>query len=161
METKKVLILVVVGLLVMVSISFADFFAGIEVGTGSFSIAGGMDTGSSLIELTITPMNGTIGFGGGYTQLIGKIYDGKVGDNGTIVVHWGAGGSVYFASVSGYSLFGIGVGPVLIEHLVINKIKLLFTQMAGITYTPGIRTEYGTFGGGISFGISGGIYYEF
>ncbi len=157
METKKVLILVVVGLLVMASISFADFFAGIEVGTGNFSIAGGMDTGSSLIELTITPMSGTIGFGGGYTQLIGKIYNGKVGDSGTIVVHWGAGGSVYFASVYGFSVFGIGVGPALIEHLVINKIKLLSTQMAGITYTPGI----GGYGGGISFGISGGIYYEF
>jgi hypothetical protein len=157
MLAKKFRILLVAGLLVTASISFAGFFVGVEAGSGGFSIAGGMDTGTSLIELILTPMSGTIGFGGGYTQLMGKIYEGNMGKNGTVTVHWGINGSAYFASAYGYSVFGIGAGPSLVEHLTINNIKLLSTQMIGITYSPGVAG----YGGGIGFGISGGVYYEF
>jgi len=154
---EKVLLLVLIATMGVFSISFANLYAGIEAGSGGFSIVGGMDTGTSLIELMLSPAGGTISIGGSYAYLMGKIYEGKVGKEGNISVQWGIGGGAYFASAYGYNVFGFGVGPLLAEHLLINNVKLLSTQQLGLTYTPGFMG----YGGGIGFGISGGVYYEF
>ncbi len=150
-------VLLVVGITVLaISTSFAAFYAGIEVGSGGFSIAGGIDGGNYLAEIFISPSTVfSVGVGG--TYLLGDIYAGKFGNNTKLSVHWGVNGSFSFASAYSISVWGIGVGPALVERLNINGIKLLSSQVVGLTYTPGV---YG-YGGGIKLGFMAGVYYEF
>ena len=160
--SKKIIILLVTGLFLISSVSCAEFFIGIE---SNFALGGGVDSETSLIELSIPMVQGGVGgisLGGKYTKLIGKVYKGNIGKDGTFTVHWGVFGGIRFASAGGYSISIFDGGPALVEHLRISKIKFLFTQTTGIFYSSGVSTEYGVIGSGIGFeGIGIGAYYEF